>query len=231
VPGAESSAIARQASAVAKEHAKNTILVDIPSLHHWSVLGPKNILYYILREIKLRQPAKSESQQQKQQQQQQKGQGIDWQHISEEKRAVIRKIKEDIEALNVIKKIEEITTYIEKAKEDKQLKPYLDVLDGPKKKEVQDKISKETSLGVLLVLLLLRKSKPALTEHYNDIIKKTAKMLKEHMQQVNKGVSAEQRIIHNVTQYTHILHQVFPPISSASKPQQAQEPDIKQVTG
>ena len=89
VPGAESSAIARQASAVAKEHAKNTILVDIPSLHHWSVLGPKNILYYILREIELRQPAKSESQQQKQQQQ--KGQGIDWQHIREEKRQLLEK--------------------------------------------------------------------------------------------------------------------------------------------
>lgn len=120
---------------------------------------------------------------------------------------------------------------IEKVKEDKQLQPYLEVLDGPKNKLVWDKVSRETTIGVLLVLLLLMKSMPALAERYNDIIKKAAKMLKEHMQQVNKGVSVEHRIIHDVTQYTHILHQVFPPISSTSKPQQAQEQDIKQVTG
>ncbi|CAD6246578.1 unnamed protein product [Miscanthus lutarioriparius] len=189
VPDTENSgAIARQASAVAEKHVKNTILVDIPLLHYWRMLGPKNILYYILREIELRQ------------QQQQQGQGIDWRQIRGEKRAVISKIKKDIEPLNVIRKVEEIMTYIENAKENKQLKLYLEayiekakedkqleVLDGPKKKEAQEKITKETSLGVLLVLLLLMKSMPALAQHYDDIIKQTSEMLKKHMEQVNEG--------------------------------------------
>ncbi|RLM58248.1 uncharacterized protein C2845_PM18G10560 [Panicum miliaceum] len=95
VPSTESGAIARQASAVAKKHVKNTVLVDIPSLHIWRMLGPKNILYYILREIELKvkqQEADAKSQTQRQQQ----GQGIDRWRIRAEKRARIREIKTDI---------------------------------------------------------------------------------------------------------------------------------------
>lgn len=49
----ESDAVAREALAVGAKHVKNTILLDIPALHIWHALGPKNILYYILREIEL----------------------------------------------------------------------------------------------------------------------------------------------------------------------------------
>jgi hypothetical protein len=49
----DSDAVAREALAVGAKHVKNTILLDIPALHIWHALGPKNILYYILREIEL----------------------------------------------------------------------------------------------------------------------------------------------------------------------------------
>jgi hypothetical protein len=125
VPSTESGTIARQASAVAKKHVKNTILVDIPSLHIWRMLGPKNILYYILREIELKVKQR-EADAKSQTQQQQQGQGIDRWRIRGEKQARIREIKTDIKKLKVIEKIEEIKTHIEKVKGDnKKLQPYL----------------------------------------------------------------------------------------------------------
>ncbi|AQK41737.1 Disease resistance protein RPM1 [Zea mays] len=230
VPKEESVAIARQASAVAEKHVKNTILLDIPSLHRWRALGPKNVLYYILREIEL-----------KQQKTQADAKSQGWRPIREEKRRRIEEIKNEIEKLKAMDKIQEIKNLIENVKDNNQkLQPYL---SKPKRKEdhiTKEKIrNKNHALPELLVLLLMSSAAAdktdekiqwkALEDHYDVILQNAAKSLKEHMDQVNKGAAKGQGIIHNVAQYARILQDVFPSVSSSSnnnstrQPQDAQE--------
>jgi hypothetical protein len=100
-------------------------------------------------------------------------------------------------------------------------------------------LKEDHALAELLVLLLMpsaaadqmdKKNMLTLAEHHDVIIEKAAKKLKEHMEQVNTK-AAGQGIIHSVAQYEHILHDVFPRMSSStSQPQDAQEEDTRQAT-
>ncbi|WVZ93002.1 hypothetical protein U9M48_039025 [Paspalum notatum var. saurae] len=234
VPSTDNSgAIASQASTVVGRRFDNTVVVDIPWLHYWSALGPKNVLYYILREIQLQRNNPSSS----------KGQGeeevVDWcrqMRIREEKREAIGKIKKDMQTMKVADKIQEIKTQIQKVNHE-QLQP------SPEKTKTGGRPEqKEASLGVLLVQLhwssiaaatdeMKKKDMPTLAESYGNLIKNTAKNLKDYMEPVNQG-GRKNRILQHVTQYEHILREVFPEVGSHSKRQQAQgqEQDTKRAT-
>uniref|UniRef100_A0A0E0MEK1 NB-ARC domain-containing protein n=1 Tax=Oryza punctata TaxID=4537 RepID=A0A0E0MEK1_ORYPU len=143
--------------------------------------------------------------------------------------------------MKVVDKIQEIIKnqiHLVKAIE---LQPYLKV--NPMKPEEDDdnmegKISKGNSLGVLLALLVRSSAADETkekvmsilpeTEFYDHIIKTAAKKLKYQTEQVQvkQEGGANQQILLEPVRYEHILQEVF---SKNSMRQQAQEQDTKQA--
>ncbi|XP_062200822.1 uncharacterized protein LOC133903452 [Phragmites australis] len=203
----DAGAIAREALAVVRSynHLTHSVLVDIPAVHFANhLLQPKEILYYILRELKL-EDAKSLSHQQQQQQQQEEGTGqdererqyIEWKRkdrIYREKKNVFYEVKRTIREMKVGDKIEEIKSEFGQSKNDELLQWNLKKLmkeKGDDKNIWKSEISKKP-LQVLLLLLVKsaaadeqdqvrKKAMPTLAVWYDDIIKETAKKLQDCM--------------------------------------------------
>lgn len=168
-----------------------SIMVNVPAVHAYFLpLRPKEVLYYILRELEHGEGAGS--------QKQATDQGDPWQdyyNIYRDKKKVLRKIKRNIEKMNIYKKLEKIKSDIqyEQQKSDKQLLLQL-----------QKKGADQVDLHVLLQLLLLQsqqdqaKNKAVdifkLPEWNEDVIMKIARKLKKHMEtdeELNEQISVE----------------------------------------
>ncbi|CAD6273118.1 unnamed protein product [Miscanthus lutarioriparius] len=207
----DAGSIAHEALAIvrAENQFKSSVLVDIPSVHlDFMPLRPKEILYYILRELnKEPEHAKSPSQSQDEQEgegtdEKQGDDEADKQYIERsrkwdiyfEKKELMKEVKRNIQAMQLKDKIEEIKKELEQGKSDKLLLwgPKKQMKKDDEKKKMKDKIS-EKNLGVLLLLLLKsataaadgqdqeRKNKdmPTLAPWYDDIVEEAAKKLQE----------------------------------------------------
>nr|BAJ25849.1 resistant protein [Oryza sativa Japonica Group] len=158
---------------------RRSIMVNVPAVHaKFLPLRPKEVLYYILRELEHGEGAGS--------QKQATDQGNPWQgyyNIYRDKKKVLRKIKRNIEKMNIYKKLEKIESDIkhEQQKSDKQLLLQL-----------QKKGVDQVDLHVLLQLLLLQSQQDQVKNKAADIFKlpewndnnimKIARKLKKHME-------------------------------------------------
>ncbi|GJN36207.1 hypothetical protein PR202_gb25047 [Eleusine coracana subsp. coracana] len=204
------------------------VLVNIPFVHfYYNPLRPKEILYYILRELQLQQ-ARSQpkaKQQETTSSGQDKGEEQQSQHISKwreertrkddiyrEQKKFFSEINDNIQQLKLYDKLENVKSKILLVKGD-QLQPYLGQI---KDDSLEHKVSKEP-LGVLLLLLKLaateqdqlgkKKPKRTLAAFYEDIIKATTLKLKEH---IEAGTEQSSLICLSSAQYEHILREMFP---------------------
>ncbi|KAK3140855.1 hypothetical protein QOZ80_5AG0406770 [Eleusine coracana subsp. coracana] len=219
------------------------VLVDIPFVHFdYNPLRPKEILYYILRELQLQQ-ARSQpkaKQQETTSSGQDKGEEQQSQHISKwreertrkddiyrEQKKFFSEINDNIQQLKLYDKLENVKSEILLVKGD-QLQPYLGQI---KDDSLEHKVSKEP-LGVLLLLLKLaateqdqlgkKKPKRTLAAFYEDIIEATTLKLKEH---IEAGTEQSSLICLSSAQYEHILREMFP----KTRDNNAQEQD-KNIT-
>ncbi|KAL6624864.1 hypothetical protein ACP70R_032185 [Stipagrostis hirtigluma subsp. patula] len=221
------------------------VLVDVPAVHHeFLPLRPKEILYYILRELELK---KSQSQQQGTAQG--PNDGYDWRAIRKrkwdiyfQKKELIGNMRENIQDMKG--KLENISSDLR----DLQLKGDQRQLqvDLEQMKDVDELNQKP--LSVLLQLLLLQSGAAAaapqqyqvrnkimhrLAAWYGHIIAKTARKIKQHMEVDAKKETVKKPAEHMTaeeaagaakprtapillyyTQYVRILRKVFPKISS-----------------
>ncbi|XP_052136940.1 uncharacterized protein LOC127755324 [Oryza glaberrima] len=179
------------------EYYPRSIMVNVPALHHpFLPLRPKEVLYYILRELKHAEGAGSQEQATDQGDTRQ-----DFYKIYRSKKKVLHKIKLKIEKMNIYKKLDKIKSDIAhgQQKSDKQLLLQL-----------QKKGVDQVDLHVLLHLLLLQsqqdqvKNKAVdtfkLPEWNDNNIMKIARRLKKHMEtdeetkEVHKQIEVEEEI-------------------------------------
>uniref|UniRef100_A0A0E0BKW3 Uncharacterized protein n=1 Tax=Oryza glumipatula TaxID=40148 RepID=A0A0E0BKW3_9ORYZ len=158
---------------------RRSIVVNVPAVHaHFLPLRPKEVLYYILRELEHGEGAGS--------QKQATDQGDPWQdyyNIYRGKKRVLRKIKRNIEKMNIYKKLDKIKSDIQhgQQKSDKQLPLQL-----------QKKGVDQVDLHVLFQQLLLQSQQDQVKNKAVDIFKllewndnnimKIARKLKKHME-------------------------------------------------
>nr|ABA94704.2 Leucine Rich Repeat family protein, expressed [Oryza sativa Japonica Group] len=181
--------LARDTLVVPGNYYHRSITVNVPAVHaDFLPLRPKEILYYILREL---EPGS---------QKHVTYQGDPWQdyyNIYCGKKRVLHKIKRNIEKMNVYKKLEKIKSDIKDGqhKSDKQLLLQL-----------QKKGVDQVDLHVLVQLLLLQSQQDQannkavdmykLPEWNYDNIMKIARKLKKHMEadeELNEQISVEKR--------------------------------------
>ncbi|XP_044428090.1 uncharacterized protein [Triticum aestivum] len=226
-------AIADVARKMWGEHGTHSVLVDIPAVHFYSeLLRTKDVLYYILREL---QSVPLPSQQDKK-------------DINSKKWVLIDEITKDIEGMKVGKKISEIMKTVEQMKGSQW---QLDLEHDNRDLLGLLESSKDEPLGVILRALCVLKHKPAdgvplAIKHeqekkqatpserkkasHEDIIKGTAKKLKEHMEQNrdDKQKPSAEPILLDQAHYEHILRKLFP--EASTQPLQIREQDSKQAT-
>ncbi|VAH98619.1 unnamed protein product [Triticum turgidum subsp. durum] len=245
----ETLALAMEASAIWDKHAtgRRCVLVDIPGVHFFrDWLQSRDILYYILRVLRQQGQGRGEEEQ-----------DLDKRKIAigSEKRRLFDEITKNIKRMKLDNKISEIKGTITQMKGG-QRQLNLEEMNGDQLDLL--KSSKDEPLGVLLRAMLLLKQKPddgssatkplnqetkeaTLLERkeakplsHEDIIKETAKNLKNHMEQnadenqKPKDLTEESRTgpIHlERAHYEHILRVVFP-----VKPLQIREQDSNQAT-
>ncbi|XBI76116.1 hypothetical protein VPH35_069389 [Triticum aestivum] len=218
----EALAVAKEASAMwGKGYTRRrSVLVDIPAVHNYSeLLRTKDILYYILRVLR---PTESNPEKQDDQFGFLEDLHSDKMEVSiySEKYTLFDEIDKNIHAMKVDNKIAGIMKTIEQRKHVLLLLhpngENMDVLES----------CKDEPIGVFLRALWMLKNKPyvfefecsttqsharKLTTHsQEDIIKKTANMLEQHMKL--KEAHAES-ICLTKTHYEQILREVFYPLS------------------
>ncbi|KAL6619722.1 hypothetical protein ACP70R_034861 [Stipagrostis hirtigluma subsp. patula] len=226
-------ALAHETLTVEGTYFDRRIFVDILAVHlKHKPLRPKEILYYILRELE-REEAKSQSQQQRTDQ----GEAEEKWSIYERKRDLIFKIRGNIQEMK--RELENIKSNLR----DWQLNGGQQQLqlDLEKMKDVKELNQKP--LHVLLHVLLQstavanqqdqvrNKAMRKLATWYNDIIEITAEKLGEHMAEAAEEARKKQQPSTRLydTQYERILREVFPMTSNSKKPLQTQEQEIKQA--
>ncbi|XP_048541652.1 uncharacterized protein LOC125520709 [Triticum urartu] len=251
----ETLAIAIEALAICHYTGMRGIVVNIPLVHfYFQTLRTEDILFYVLREL---QSAES-------QRQQLEGQvlGEEEQHIVNlrknviisEKMKLIKNITEDIQGMKVDiqNKLSEIKYTIEQMKGG-QLQLDLEQMSHDQLDLMES--AKDEPLGVLLRALWVLKLKqvegaPATKQNqerkgaarpHEDIIKETAKKLKEHMEdeapaklKLRQHIEYEEcasTICLKEAQYEHILREVFPPVTNKKPPQTREQATAVSVTG
>ncbi|TVU16948.1 hypothetical protein EJB05_32952, partial [Eragrostis curvula] len=222
------------------------VLIDIEAVHNDPVpLQSKDVLYYILRELKL-EHARSQFQAQQQEATSGQGEGEEQRaplteqvkqqseyqaerkrksHISSDRKRMHSEISANIKKMKISQTLEGVKSKIRQEICLDQLLPYLGQLKGSK---LEDKVSKET-LGVLLLLLKLsaaapeqhqvgkKKTRRTVAAFYQDFIRATATKLKERME-ADAGQPAP-TCLHQA-QYEQILMELFPKTSDSNDPEQ-----------
>ncbi|CAL5017460.1 unnamed protein product [Urochloa decumbens] len=209
--------LSHHALAMAQAHfSRLSVLVDVPMVH-WDPLPlrPKEILYYILREIKLI----SKSQELPQGPGNEDSWLTKW-GIYHGKKSLLRDIKNNIKEMQVDGKFDVVVDNVTRKMEGDQLLLLLQDLEKTEK-ELKEEITKQP-LHVLLRLLirstaaLAEQDKPSkkalltLSVLYDDIIKKTAKKLEEHMEDKQSSKQLVPSIRLRSTEFEDILKEVFP---------------------
>ncbi|XBI76120.1 hypothetical protein VPH35_069393 [Triticum aestivum] len=218
----EALAVAKEASAMwGKGYTRRrSVLVNIPAVHNYSkLLRTEDILYYILRVLR---PTRSNPEEQDDQFGLLEDLHSDKMEVSiySEKYMLFDEIDKNIHAMKVDNKIAGIMKTIE------QRKHVLLLLHPNGENMDMLKSCKDEPIGVFLRALWMLKNKPyvfefecsttqsharKLTTHsQEDIIKKTANMLEQHMKL--KEAHAES-ICLTKTHYEQILQEVFYPLS------------------
>ncbi|XBI76111.1 hypothetical protein VPH35_069384 [Triticum aestivum] len=230
----ETLAIVKEASAMWEKHcpSRPSVMVDIPTVHLFArALRIRDILYYILRQL---QSAEHQPQQQQGQVSEDETSKIK-SDIRLEKWKLLKQLIEQIQAMNLDNKFEEIKNTMEKMKGG-QLQINLEQMDEDLLGLLES--VKDKPLGVLLQALWHLKHKtteraPATKQDlerkedtirdverkedtitHEAIIKGTSKKLKGHMEEdEGKGIRL------NEAHYEHILREVFPQVTTKKRPQ------------
>ncbi|KAM3206964.1 hypothetical protein ACQJBY_062258 [Aegilops geniculata] len=237
----ETLGIAREASAMWKKHCSRgrTVSVDIPAVHfYFQPLITQDILYYILRELQSDEPQPQQLEGQARVKEELDIDNGGKRAIWLEKKMLVGEIMENIKVLEVCKKIAEIMDAIGKMKVS-QLQLNLEELSHDQLDLLES--ARNEPLGVLLRALWLLKLKHAkgvpATKHsqerkgatrpHEDIIRETAKKVREHMR--DEASTNTNTIRLKEAQYEHILRKVFPPVT-LRKTSQILPQDSQQAT-